>query len=121
MGTLKSIKSVKAGGKPATGGVKVRIALQPSADAQAFYANFLEVAHGPHDLTIYGVRIPAKLNLADKDAATTTGELQLEPEFQIVISPTLAPGLIRALQSQVDQWEKEFGSRGKGGNSEIDK
>ncbi len=118
---MATVKSIKSGTKPPPSGLRVNIALQPSVDAQVFYSNFLEVAHGPHDLTIYGVRVPAKLRHSDMAAAVETGEMQLEPDFQIVISPTLAPGLIRALQAQVELWEKEFGKANKEGGDEDNK
>jgi hypothetical protein len=113
---MATVKSLRPRAKPAEREteVGVKIALQPSQDAAVFYANFFEVAHGPHDVTLYGVRVPAKLGRAEVEAARASGELQLQPDFQIVIAPSLVPGLVKALQSQLEKWQKRFGDGARG-------
>ena len=119
MATVRTLKIKSRSGPAKPAGAAINIALAPSKDTPMFYANFFEVARTTHDLTIYGARIPAKLADAEIEIAKDSGKIQLEPEFQIVISPTLAAGLVTALQSQIDKWNKDFGDVKQEGEKNV--
>lgn len=87
----------------------VRVSLEPAIDALPIYSNHIEVGHGRHEFTMLVGRVPVKLPAARLEAAAGSGQLDLDPEAVIVLPPTLLPGLIKALQTQLEKWEKKFG------------
>lgn len=78
-------------------------------DAPFFYANFVEVGHSNYDFTLLTARMPGKLSKDQRAAVEKAGELEVPAELQIVIPPKVAVGLIKALQTQVDAFEKTHG------------
>jgi hypothetical protein len=87
----------------------VRIAAEPNEATPSYYVNFAEVSIGAHEFAISFVRVPTKFNSALVEEAKT-GPLKLEPAVQVIFAPSLMPGLIRALTSVKEQYEKQRGS-----------
>jgi Protein of unknown function (DUF3467) len=86
----------------------VRVVIDPSEEAAVYYANYAEVGFGQHEFVVSFARVPAKLNLEQIEEAKG-GTLRVEPSVQITIPPTLLPGLIRALSTMKDAYEKAWG------------
>ena len=81
--------------------LRTRIVMTETEDAPLFYANYAEVAHSQHEFALLGVRVPAKLSEEQMSEAKSTGTLTLPIDFQIVLPPTVIPGLIDALKNQL--------------------
>lgn len=73
------------------------------------YVNFAEIAHSQHEFSILCVRVPTKPNAAAIGEAKKTGALELNATLQLLLPPTIIPGLIRALGIQKDAYEARFG------------
>jgi hypothetical protein len=98
-------KRKKTGPQTAT----VKISLQASDATANFYVNNAEVGHTPHDFTLACAKLRSKLSPSEFAAATESGQLTVEALVQITFPPTLMPGLLKALTTQRDLYEKRFG------------
>jgi hypothetical protein len=90
-----------------------RIALDYHGDS--LYANFAEVSSAQHEFQIRFAQAPTKLDDEQLQQVQGGGFVRLEALVQILLPPTLIPGLIRALETTKQQHEallgpiKEFG------------
>ncbi len=108
MATKKAAKKKsRKSAKPAVLGTKVVI--EPSEDTPSYYVNYAEVIHSRHEFGLYVAQLPTKLSTEDLEAARASGELHVEPALQLVVPPTLILGLIGALETQKNLYEKDFG------------
>ena len=114
----KSAKAAKVSRPDAQKPVKIRLEALP--DAPTYYANFVEISHTAHEFMLSTARVPTKLPEPLKQEAVNKGELVLTPELQIVIAPTVLPGLIRALKIQRESYEKKFGEIREDSKNERD-
>lgn len=89
--------------------VTVRVQLLHDPDAPMIYSNFFEVSHSPHDFLLLLARVPGKLPAGSEPNKDGVTELPIEAQAQIVIPPTVIPGLIKALQSQQRLFEELHG------------
>jgi hypothetical protein len=87
--------------------VPVRVILDP-VDESVHYANYVETSFGTYECLLSFGRVPPKLNIAQTEEVKS-GTLKLEPLVQIIVPPTLIPGLIRALTTTKDGYEKMMG------------
>jgi hypothetical protein len=90
---------------PPAQSVRLRVAVEATESTPAYYANYLEVAISANEFALSAVRVPTKPN----QAVIQSGELRLEPAVQLLIPPTVVPGLIRALTTQRNNYESQFG------------
>ena len=81
--------------------LSMRVVLEETEDVSLFYANYAEVTHSAHEFAIFGVQVPAKLSEEQNSRVKESGVLSLPAEFQIIVPPTMIPGLIEALQGQL--------------------
>jgi hypothetical protein len=88
---------------------QVRVAVDVPSDVATYYANHVEVSRTSHDFSITVARIPSQLQKDVKEAAIRSGVLHIEPLLQLVVPPTLIPGLIKALTIQQKNYEAEQG------------
>jgi hypothetical protein len=65
-----------------------------------YYVNHAEITSNPFEVTISFARFPSKFSPGASETIGTTGILEVEAELQVLIPPTLLPGLIRALTTQ---------------------
>lgn len=79
----------------------MRISLDPTRDTPAFYVNNVEVGRTQHDFLLLGARIPAKISPDELEGQLAGEVLRVEPDVQLILPPTLIPGLIAALQKQL--------------------
>ncbi len=89
--------------------LSVRIVVEADRDTPTYYVNHAEVAVGLHELAIWFARLPTKPSRDETEEAQRTGEIVVEPEFQILFPPTLLPGLIEALETTQKTFETLFG------------
>lgn len=94
---------------PTNAEAQVKVSLEPSFETVPYYANHIEVGHTRHEFTILAGRVPAKMSAERFAQIKESGLLQLEPDVTLMFAPTLMPGLIRALQTQLEKWEKANG------------
>jgi hypothetical protein len=73
--------------------------------------NYMEAANTANDFSLLCVRMPAKLSTERKSHALATKELHIEPDVVITFPTSLVPGLIRALTTQKENYEKAIGTR----------
>src|SRR5260370_40975477 len=88
--------------------VRAPVSTQVGDDAFTYYANHAEISCTAHEFAILFARFPAKLP-PDKLEEARGGALSIDCDVQILISPTLISGLIRALITQKETYEKRFG------------
>lgn len=88
--------------------VPIRVVVDPSDELAVYYANYAEASFAQHECLISFARVPTKMNVARTEEAKG-GTLKLEPLVQVMIPPTLLPGLIRALLITKDGYEKIMG------------
>jgi hypothetical protein len=86
--------------------VAITVALEPNGEQ--FYANFAEVTTGQHEFQISFALVPTKPT-AKGIEAMKTGVLSLDAMVQVMVPPTLIPGLIRALTTTKEQHEAMVG------------
>lgn len=88
---------------------RVKVRVEHGSGAEILYANYVEVSHSAYEFMLSVVRVPTKFPSSLLAEARTTGEIVVEPQVNILLPPTLIPGLIRALESQRDLYERNFG------------
>jgi hypothetical protein len=99
--------------------VRSPISTQVADDTFTYYANHAEISCTAHEFAILFARIPAKLP-PDKLEEARAGALSIDCDVQILISPTLISGLIRALITQKETYEKRFGIITQQGETDAD-
>jgi hypothetical protein len=99
----------KATAVAAPDGAAIRVSIEPGDGTATFYINHAEIGSTLHDFTLLCAKIPAKLPHSEFSAAQATGALTLEAQVQIVFPPSFIVGLIRALTTQKEAFEKQHG------------
>jgi hypothetical protein len=99
---------------------KGRIQLEPSDTASVFYVNYMEIGNTMHDFVLSGARIPGKFSAARIEEIKSTKVVTVDTEVQIVFPTSLLAGLIRALSTQKEVYERTIGVQLKevGGENE---
>jgi len=88
---------------------KVKVTLTVNEGTPVHYMNYAEVNITAHDFTLTGGRIPSKPDRAAVEAALASGTMAIESDFQIIIPTNVIPGLIRALITQKESYERQVG------------
>lgn len=89
--------------------IKMRIAMETGDGAAVFYVNYAEISQTKNDFCLTGGRVPARFGPSKVAEMKETGLLVVEGEVQLILPPTIIPGLIRALSSQKEKYEKTMG------------
>lgn len=105
----KKAKPATATREGGTGEISLRIVVEATQETPAYYVNHAEIAMSPHECAIWFARLPTKPSRQEMEDARTIGEIVVEPEFQVLIPPTLIFGLIKALETTRDNYEATFG------------
>jgi hypothetical protein len=92
-----------------------RVSFEATPSTFTCYSNLVEVGALQHEFTILVGRVPTKPTREIRATFEAGKELVLEPDVQILVAPTMVPGIIKALQSQLEKYEQRFGSVGKKG------
>ena len=109
--TSKKVAAKESKSGPVT--MNVKISVEVSEGTPVYYANYLEIAHSSIEFALNVVRIPTKPTRSQMELVQSGEPLTVEPEMQILFSPKLAIGLVKALQLQITAYEAA--------NSPIDK
>jgi hypothetical protein len=88
----------------------IRPTIEPVEDGPAYYVNFAEIAISTNEFTMLAARVPTKLSAQRLQEAKAQGTLTFNAEVQLIMPPTLIPGLIRALTVSKEQYEKQAGA-----------
>jgi hypothetical protein len=112
--TLPVVKKSKAqkskSASPQSGVMNINsVRLEPIESAAVFYVNYIEVGNSPQDFSLWCGRMPSKLTPAKIEEIESIGALVIEPDVQLIIPTTLVPGLIKALITAKENYEKLFG------------
>lgn len=107
---LKKPSSMVTNGNKPTSPEPIKGSLIITDDTMAYYINFAEVGCSPNEFSIAAARIPTTLTPDKFEAAKKAGSLVFNADVQLIIPPTVIPGLIRALTMQKDNYEKVIGA-----------
>src|SRR3989338_3017784 len=86
--------------------MKVNLGIQLSTETAIYYVNHAEVSHIQQEFGLLVARLPTKLTLEQQKAVKQSGTLTVEAVVQLLFSPTIVPGLINALQTQMGLYEQ---------------
>jgi hypothetical protein len=75
-----------------------------------FYANVIEISNTPWDFSMIFATMPAKLNPFKMEEIQATGTIRLQAQLTVNFPPTILAGLIRALTTQKELYEKSMGT-----------
>ena len=90
--------------------IETKAALRAGPETPVYYVNYAEAAFTAHEFSLTAGRTPAKLTADQLEAARKGEVLTFDAEIQLIIPPTMVPGLIRALTITKDQYEKATGA-----------
>lgn len=93
--------------------VSAQIVVDLAIDTPTYYINHVEIAVNRHEVALWFARLPTKPGRDQLAVIQETNELVVEPEFQILVPPTLLPGLISAFQKSKETYEAQFGPIGE--------
>ncbi len=88
--------------------VAVKINADSLMNTPEYYVNHIEVAYSAFDFTLIAAKATAMLSTEQTEQAVKTGKLLLEPSVQIILPVNVMPGLIKALQTQMDKYEENY-------------
>ena len=108
MAKKRKIKAAKKAMAAQPQRLPIRVIVDAPDELAVYYANYAEASAGHHECLISFARVPTKLSVARTEEAKG-GTLRLEPLVQVMIPPTLLPGLIRALSITKEGYEKLVG------------
>lgn len=102
-------RSAKAKGSAVQAIIQLRPSLEVSDDTPQYYVNHAEINSTVHEFVISAGRLPGRLTQAQIEMVRATSVLPTPADVQLLIPPTLIVGLIRALQTQKDVYEAQYG------------
>lgn len=105
----KSSPQVKFESKPLMPHVNVKIQVVHSETVSSIYANYVEVAHSEYEFSLSMCKLPTKLRPQQLLDVQAGQPLIIEPTVVVEIPTGLVKGLIQALETQVDHYEKKYG------------
>ena len=85
--------------------VELKLKADDTLPAKRLYANYVEVAHSPYDFTLRFCDVGPIANVAE--LAAKGGEHRVPVVSEIAIPFQIVPGLIQALQNQLNQLNKQ--------------
>ena len=87
----------------------LRPVLDITSDTPQYYVYHAEVNFTVHEFTLSLGRMAARIRPEQAATFRESGVMPIPADLQILIPPSLVPGLMRALSSSRDQYEKQFG------------
>lgn len=88
----------------------VRIAISVNEETPVYYVNFAELSNTPNDFSLTCVRVPSKPTKFMAEEAKNTGTMTLNSNVQLVFPVGMLHGLIKALQTGREIYEKSLNS-----------
>jgi hypothetical protein len=98
----------KATARTAQKPVAIPVTISLEYTGEPLYANFAEVSSAQHEFQIGFGLLPTKPN-AEQMEQVNGGTMRLNALVQILLPPTLIPGLIKALTTTKEQYEAVLG------------
>ena len=99
--------------------IAVRVVLEVQEGTPSFYSNYMEVSQTKWDFSLIFATLPPKPSAAKIAEMQATGILACPAEVTINFPTTLMAGLIRALITQKEAYEKENGVELKETGNEL--
>jgi hypothetical protein len=106
----KAKKAAKKKSLPVAASFGVRAVVEVPEGTPAFYTNFIEISNTPWDFSLILAKLPAKPNPSSIEEIKASGTLPVTAELTINFPPALMAGLIRALTTQKELYEKMTGT-----------
>jgi len=85
------------------------IAVDVNEETPVHYVNYAEVGHSAYEFSISVTRVPTKVDPQVLADAKKAGILRLDAVLQLLIPTKVVPGLIEALRTQLEVYERNFG------------
>ncbi len=89
--------------------VELKIVPEVAESTSSYYCNFAGVTHSRYDFVLTLARFPTTLKPEQQELVMKGKPLPVEAALQVIVSPQLVPGLIRALSEQMKNYEARFG------------
>jgi hypothetical protein len=89
--------------------VNVKIQVVHPETVSPIYANYVEVAHSEYEFSLSMCKLPTKLRPQQLLDVQAGQPLIIEPTVVVELPTRLVKGLIQALETQVDHYEKKYG------------
>ena len=99
-------KSAEAKGKLEEEEITVELTPAGEPSMGRIYANYVQVSHSPWEFTIRFCLAPAGADVK-KFIKPNTNIVEMPIIIDIMVSPTLIPDIIKALQTNFDRFEKK--------------
>ena len=96
-------KTAKGAPAPLTAPVALKVSLESSSDQ--IYANYAEVTAAQHEFQISFALVPTRPSAEKIEAIKSGSPLFVDAIVQVMLPPTIVPGLIRALTITKEQYE----------------
>jgi len=85
--------------------ITVRPSIQTGDQTAVYYVNFAEMTFSASEFCLSAARVPTKPNPVQLEQAKA-GTFTFDADVQLIIPPTVIPGLIRALTTVKENYEK---------------
>ncbi len=89
--------------------IEVRVSLRVTDDTPSYYVNHLEVSQTQHEFTFSVGKIPSRFSAEKQSEIAGSHVMEIDAMLQLMIPPTLLPGIIKAMQIQLELFEKANG------------
>ena len=89
--------------------VNAKIQVVHPETTSPIYANYVEIAHSEYEFSLSMCKLPSKLRPQQLLDVQAGQPLVIEPTVVVEIPTRLVKGFIRALETQVDMYEKKYG------------
>lgn len=89
--------------------LSARVVFNLSDETATYYVNAVEVGQSFYEFALLFGKVPAKLPATQLEAVRSSKQLELVAALQILIPPTLIPGLIYALSVERRKYEELHG------------
>jgi hypothetical protein len=90
-----------------------QVTLNVQSDTPSYYVNYLGVAHTAYDITLSACKVPSPLTMEQAELVKNGKPIPIEPLVQLVISPLLVDGLIKALTDQKERHQQTLAQQVK--------
>lgn len=110
MAVTKSRRKTPATAPPESKTLMVRPSVVTTDATPVYYINNAEISSSAYEFGMAVARLPTKPSAEQMHEMRTDGVLNVEAELVLLMPPTLIPGLIRALNTQREVYEAQFGA-----------
>ena len=76
----------------------------------SYYCNHIEITQTKHEFALTFGQLPTRFSPERLESVKSDGIVHVEPVLEVLIPPTVLPGLIKALESQKKHFETLHGA-----------